>query len=556
MRRSLVAALLFTLIACMAGAVLADTTPGTDPAPRLVSVHMRDANVTDAIRTVVTESGASIVVGGDVTGTITLDYQDVPVERILDRICQVKSYYWRKDDDGTYLVSATPFSVPSEAAAASLPSSSGNSKDKSGLEIKTVKLQFVSPQSVLYLLGRSSDPGPDMPGYINDQLPSWVANTIYDPAELAGGGRGGGGGGRGGGGGGLGGGGGGRGGGGGLGGGGGRGGGGGGGGFGGGRGGGGGGGGFGGGRGGGGGGAGGGSGVLGSFLSQDIDIVAYPLMNALLVRGTEEGIDEFIEWLKLIDRKPQQIIVEIQSLQVSRTSKKDFGITWFYNIGALTIQPHGFGLDPTSSTISIGYAPPDTPNFQALLGYLTSEGGGRVTDAIRVATMNLMPAYNTTTTVYPYITTGAAIGGSALNQTVVQTVTLQQIPITSSIVITPRINGDGTITMAIPFQKQRITGFVPLPTGVGGTLNNIPIVSSTVLYTTLNVRDGETFVIGGFVEDNTNDTLVKFPILGDLPLIGKLFNRHTKDVTESETLIFITPRIIKEEAAPASLGPI
>jgi type II secretory pathway component GspD/PulD (secretin) len=507
MRRSLVAALLFTLVACMAGAVLADTTPGTDPAPRLVSVHMRDANVTDAIRTVVTESGANIVVSGDVTGTITLDYQDVPVERILDRICQVKSYYWWKDDDGTYMVSATPRPVPSEgAAAASLPSSSEKSGDKSALKVKTIKLQFVNPQSVLYLLGRSSDPGPEQPGYVNDQLPSWVATATYNPTELAGmGGRGGGGGGFGGGG-----------------------------------------------RGGGGGAGGGGGGVLGTFLSQDIDIVAYPLMNALLVRGTEEGIDEFIEWLKLIDRKPQQIIVEIQSLQISRVAQKAYGLTWFYNIGALSIAPAGFGV---TGTINVGYAPVDNPNFQAQLGYLLTQGGGRVTDAIRIATMNLMPAYNATTTVYPYIQTGAVVGGTLVSQ-VAQTVTLQSIPITSSIVITPRINGDGTITMAIPFQKQRITGFVSLPTGIGGTTNDVPIVSSTALYTTLNVRDGETFVIGGFVENNTQETLLKFPILGELPLVGNLFNRRTKQTTESETLIFITPRIIKEEAAPASLGPI
>jgi type II secretory pathway component GspD/PulD (secretin) len=551
MRRSLVAALLFTLVACMAGAVLADTTPGTDPAPRLVSVHMRDANVTDAIRTVVTESGANIVVSGDVTGTITLDYQDVPVERILDRICQVKSYYWWKDDDGTYMVSATPRPVPSEgAAAASLPSSSEKSGDKSALKVKTIKLQFVNPQSVLYLLGRSSDPGPEQPGYVNDQLPSWVATATYNPTELAGmGGRGGGGGGMGGGMGG-----GGRGGGGGMGGG--MGGGGRGGGMGGGMGGGGrggGGGGFGGGgRGGGGGAGGGGGGVLGTFLSQDIDIVAYPLMNALLVRGTEEGIDEFIEWLKLIDRKPQQIIVEIQSLQISRVAQKAYGLTWFYNIGALSIAPAGFGV---TGTINVGYAPVDNPNFQAQLGYLLTQGGGRVTDAIRIATMNLMPAYNATTTVYPYIQTGAVVGGTLVSQ-VAQTVTLQSIPITSSIVITPRINGDGTITMAIPFQKQRITGFVSLPTGIGGTTNDVPIVSSTALYTTLNVRDGETFVIGGFVENDTQERTLKFPILGDLPLVGNLFNRRQKDVTESETLIFITPRIIKEEAAPASLGPI
>lgn len=50
---------------------------------------------------------------------------------------------------------------------------------------------------------------------------------------------------------------------------------------------------------------------------------------------------------------------------------------------------------------------------------------------------------------------------------------------------------------------------------------------------------------------------LRLPILSDIPIIGEqLFTRRSRSVTDSETLIFITPRIIREEAAPATLGPI
>jgi type IV pilus assembly protein PilQ len=52
------------------------------------------------------------------------------------------------------------------------------------------------------------------------------------------------------------------------------------------------------------------------------------------------------------------------------------------------------------------------------------------------------------------------------------------------------------------------------------------------------------------------ESIRKVPLLADLPVIGQLFQRKVYSEQEAETLIFITPRIIKEEAAPATLGPI
>ena len=293
-----------------------------------------------------------------------------------------------------------------------------------------------------------------------------------------------------------------------------------------------------------------GSGDLGTFLPDGVsEIVAFPMLNSLLVRGTEEGIDKFIEFLKLIDKKPQEILVEIQSVVVSNTLSKAYGLQWFYRVGALTVSPTGY---TTASSVSIGYNPPGLTDFNATLTYLLSNSQGKVTDAIRVATMNLMTASNSVTTQYPIVTTSTSVSNGIVPVTSTN-VNLTFLPLISSISITPRINGDGTITMTIPFTKTDVTDTVQLPTGVGGT-QEIPVQQTTAINTTLNVPDGQTMVLGGYVNNTDQSTEQKTPLLSDLPLVGRLFTRTTRDVVESETLIFVTPHIIKDDAAPETLG--
>ena len=79
----------------------------SDPGRELVSIHVRDADVRDVVQTIITASGASIVLG-DVAGHITLNVDSVPVERVLEIICTAKGLHWWRDADGIYFVSAEP----------------------------------------------------------------------------------------------------------------------------------------------------------------------------------------------------------------------------------------------------------------------------------------------------------------------------------------------------------------------------------------------------------------------------------------------------------------
>jgi len=534
MRRSIVAAVVCIALIGIGALAAAAAEPQSDPGRNLVNIHVREAPIQDVIQTVMTASGASILLA-DVSGTITINQENVSVERILELICQAKGFYWWRDDAGIYYMSAKPRPAASGPAGGlpGLAESSGPQKVS-----RMYHLQFLPPQYLTWLFGASDDPGP-MP-YSSESFAassdigaalmargsgSWMSSGIGELAGRGGGGggRGGGGGGRGGGGGGRGGGGGGRGGGGG------------------------------GGRGGGGGGGGvGGAGTFSALTPPGIDLmVAIAPLNALLIHGTEEDINELIDLLKMLDRKPQQIIVELQEVQVSNTYQKQRGFNWYYVAGNTRVTPQGM---QTPASIVVSYTPPGSPNFAATLTYLLETGRGRITSATRVATMNLLPAWNSVTVNYPWATVGG-IAGDPFRGTNISTLSVTTYSIGTTLYITPRINGDGTITMYIPWSKSQITGTVQLPTNAG--VLEYPITTTNDLVTTVTVRDGETFVLGGFIDKSVLETERRLPLLGDLPIIGDLlFTREVRTINDSETLVFVTPRIVKEEAAPATLGPI
>ncbi len=114
MRRSIIALVLVCLMAGLTAAALA-SEPAGDATRGPISIHVRDASIPDVIQTIMKNVGANHVIYGDVTGTITLSRDNVPVERILEDIYQAKGFYWWRDQTGTYFISTQPQPAPSPA---------------------------------------------------------------------------------------------------------------------------------------------------------------------------------------------------------------------------------------------------------------------------------------------------------------------------------------------------------------------------------------------------------------------------------------------------------
>ena len=78
----------------------------------------------------------------------------------------------------------------------------------------------------------------------------------------------------------------------------------------------------------------------------------------------------------------------------------------------------------------------------------------------------------------------------------------------------------------------------------------MPIISSRKVHVNVTVYDGETIVLGGMVDSTTNKRTDKWPILGDLPFIGRFFQTQAEDTTRSDLLLFVTTRLVNNDGIP------
>jgi type IV pilus assembly protein PilQ len=103
--------------------------------------------------------------------------------------------------------------------------------------------------------------------------------------------------------------------------------------------------------------------------------------------------------------------------------------------------------------------------------------------------------------------------------------------------VTPQITPDDRVRMDL-----KITKNAPSTLVVGGE----PAIDKREVETQVLVNNGETVVLGGVFEQNKNTNQEKVPLLGDIPLLGYLFQRNNNISTKRELLIFVTPQILKE----------
>ena len=105
--------------------------------------------------------------------------------------------------------------------------------------------------------------------------------------------------------------------------------------------------------------------------------------------------------------------------------------------------------------------------------------------------------------------------------------------------VTPNITPDDRIIMTLTVNQDSVGGFIK---GEGGS--EIPLIDTTSLQTQVLVGNGDTIVLGGVFRTEDVSSITKTPFLGDIPYLGVLFRSKTDRLLKTETLVFITPRIL------------
>jgi len=112
----------------------------------------------------------------------------------------------------------------------------------------------------------------------------------------------------------------------------------------------------------------------------------------------------------------------------------------------------------------------------------------------------------------------------------------QYIDIGVKLIITPTVNTDGYITTTMHVERSFITGLV----------QQFPILDNRKVDSILRVKDGDTIVLGGLLDDESTVSVSKVPLLGDIPILGAFFKNVQKTKTHQEVVFLITPHITTE----------
>jgi general secretion pathway protein D len=108
----------------------------------------------------------------------------------------------------------------------------------------------------------------------------------------------------------------------------------------------------------------------------------------------------------------------------------------------------------------------------------------------------------------------------------------------TKLIVRPTISVDGTVQLHVAQEVSNATT---------ETQFNAPVISTRSIRTDLLVQDGQTIVLGGLTDRQHDVEAEGIPLLSSIPLLGGLFGRQSRNTTETELFIFLTPRVIRTD---------
>jgi type II secretory pathway component GspD/PulD (secretin) len=259
----------------------------------------------------------------------------------------------------------------------------------------------------------------------------------------------------------------------------------------------------------------------------------------LILRGSRAAIDSALALLAQVDIEPLQVMVEVKVVDASPEKIEEYGINWSWSPFSFLETPAGSAIGTFPSTTrrpGFGEFSRVPWDFTGILSAMVTNKDAKILAKPRIQVVDNRDAY---------IFIGDTIRARVAQATGLgaQTVEIVEFPIGIVLLIRPRVNADGNITMRIHPVVSTITAV---------DAQNVPQTSSREAETTVMVKDGETMVIGGLIREEEIKTMSKIPILGDLPLIGELFRHRNTNSRKSEILVVITPRIVRPGSAQSN----
>ncbi len=256
---------------------------------------------------------------------------------------------------------------------------------------------------------------------------------------------------------------------------------------------------------------------------QDKNIIVDARLKKIYVKANPAKLNEISNLIQNIDKPGKQVMIKASIFEFNSSATSDI------ETGLNAAYDHiKFNFNSGSGFISY-FGEKAARQIEQTFTLLESRGKGNIIANPAVIALDGAQAKISLTEDYPYISQRDDEGD----------VTWNTMTIGPQLIFTPRIGNNNFINLKINIKTGEIIGLSP---GSNGEI--MPRASNRSVETELHVHDGMPFVIGGLYHENKSKQKIKFPILGDLPLIGGLFKYKYDDNNKTQVVMVITPYIL------------
>lgn len=291
------------------------------------------------------------------------------------------------------------------------------------------------------------------------------------------------------------------------------------------------------------------------MLSAKGDMKVNETANNIIVTDYRENIDKIRALLSQVDTAPKQVLIEAKIVDITSSDLKALGITYNFNFtpagdikglfdrstraqenleGTINLPNQSSAV--TGGQIELNALTLKGFTLDATIDALVKDGKAHLLASPSIAVINGQEARIVIGERYPYKERTQTTSGT--------TETTKFVDIGTTLKVNPQINDDGYITMTLH----------PEVSSLEDELDAGPRITTREADTTVRVKAGETIVIGGLISQTDTSTFDKVPLLGDIPILGRLFQRSVTDVSQKELAVFITPRILFSREEQRNLG--
>ena len=287
--------------------------------------------------------------------------------------------------------------------------------------------------------------------------------------------------------------------------------------------------------------------------------------NSLIVSSAEANLGTIRNIISQLDIRRAQVLVEAIIVELSETAAKNLGIETIFNgtdkdsvpigitrfggSGPDLLSIVGSAADSTDVTLSttasasllntqgliagFGDLTPGKDNFVGIINAISQDSNSNILSTPSIMAMDNELATSIIGQEIP-ITTGESLGTNNANP--FRTTSRQEVGI--KLEVTPQINEGSSVVLQIKIEVSGVAG-VPM--------SGIDIITNKrAIETTALVDNNQIIVLGGLVDEDTQDSISKVPFLGSLPLLGKLFQSSSSTTVKKNLMVFLRPTIITD----------